>query len=286
MSGDYKVSLLCGLLQVSRSGYYGWQTRQRDPGPRAVANHALRVEIRAAFATHHERYGSPRLARVLASRPSRNRVARLMRLEHLRARQRSKFRVQTTNSRHAHPIAPNRLPDVKVVRPAQVWVTDATAILTRQGWLYVVALLDVFTRRVVGWAMHETLDTPLTVRALAMALARVRPTQPLIVHSDRGSQFASGAYRQALQQADLTASMSRQGNCYDNAFIESFWSSLKYEVVFTRPAFATRDEARTAVFHYIETYYNRVRLHSSLGYRSPVAFESSLTKTNRPNPRP
>jgi len=187
--------------------------------------------------------------------------------------------VQTTNSRHEHPIAPNRLPDVKVVRPAQVWVTDATAILTRQGWLYVVALLDVFTRRIVGWAMHETLDTPLTVRALAMALARVRPTQPLIVHSDRGSQFASGLYRQALQQANLTASMSRKGNCYDNAFIESFWSSLKYEVVFTSPTFATRDEARTAVFHYIETYYNRVRLHSSLGYLSPVPFESSLTTT-------
>jgi putative transposase len=265
MSDDYGVSQLCRLLQVSRSGYYGWQQRGRHPGPRAVENQALRAELRSAFATHQERYGSPRLARVLSSRPSRNRAARLMRLEHLHARQRSKFRVQTTNSRHEHPIAPNRLPDVKVVRPAQVWVTDATAILTRQGWLYVVALLDVFTRRIVGWAMHETLDTPLTVRALAMALARVRPTQPLIVHSDRGSQFASGVYRQALQQANLTASMSRKGNCYDNAFIESFWSSLKYEVVFTSPTFATRDEARTAVFHYIETYYNRVRLHSSLG---------------------
>lgn len=282
MSGDYGIALLCSLLHVSRSGYYGWQLRRRHPGPRARENRALRAEIRTAFATHKERYGSPRLARVLAGKPSRNRVARLMRLEHLQARQRSKFRVKTTNSRHEHPIAPNRLPDVKIVRPAQVWVTDATAILTRQGWLYVVALLDVFTRRVVGWAMHETLDAPLTVRALEMALARVRPTEPLIVHSDRGSQFASAAYRHALQQADLTASMSRKGNCYDNAHIESFWSSLKYEVVFTSPAFATRDEARMAVFHYIETYYNRVRLHSSLGYLSPVAFESSLTKTKSP----
>ena len=282
MSGDYEISLLCSLLNVSRSGYYDWQRRRQHPGPRARENRALRVEIRTAFATHKERYGSPRLARVLAGQPSRNRVARLMRLEHLHARQRSKFRVKTTNSRHEHPIAPNRLPEVKIVRPAQVWVTDATAILTRQGWLYVVALLDVFTRRVVGWAMHETLDTPLTVRALAMALARVRPTQPLIVHSDRGSQFASGGYRQALQQANLTASMSRKGNCYDNAFMESFWSSLKYEVVFTSPPFATRDDARTAVFHYIESYYNRVRLHSSLGYLSPIAFESSLTKTKSP----
>jgi len=160
-------------------------------------------------------------------------------------------------------------------RPDQVWVTDATCVLTGQGWLYVVAVLDVHTRRVIGWAMQEVLDTRLTIAALRMALGQRRPTGPLIVHSDRGAQFASAAYRQVLADHGLLASMSRKGNCYDNAFIESFWSSLKYEVVYHH-RFATRAEARTAIFDYIETFYNRARLHSSLGYVSPITFESQL----------
>ncbi|PZR73750.1 MAG: IS3 family transposase, partial [Chthoniobacterales bacterium] len=157
----------------------------------------------------------------------------------------------------------------------QVWVTDATGVLTAQGWLYLVAVLDVFSRRVVGWAMSPILDTPLALSALRMALNQRRPIGALIVHSDRGSQFASAAYRQLLAQHRLLASMSRKDNCYDNAFIESFWSSLKYELVYHQ-RFTTRAEARTAIFDYIETFYNRIRLHSSLAYLSPINFESQL----------
>jgi len=202
-----------------------------------------------------------------------------MRAERLFARQRSKYRVRTTDSQHGGPIAPNRLQSLTVRRPDQVWVTDATGILTGQGWLYLVAVLDLCSRRVVGWAMHQSLHARLASAALRMALLQRRPRTKLVVHSDRGSQFASGAYRHLLAQHGLVASMSRSGNCYDNAFIESFWSSLKYEVVYHQ-RFASFAEARRAVFHYIETFYNRTRLHSSLAYRSPIAFESQLT----PNP--
>jgi transposase InsO family protein len=160
-------------------------------------------------------------------------------------------------------------------RADQVWVTDATCVLTGQGWLYLVAVLDVYTRRIVGWAMHEHLDARMTIAALQMAITRRRPAPGLILHSDRGAQFASAAYRQVLARHGLLASMSRKGNCYDNAFIESFWSSLKYETVY-RQRFATRAEARTALFDYIEVFYNRTRLHSGLGYMSPITFESQL----------
>ena len=166
-------------------------------------------------------------------------------------------------------------------RRDQVWVTDATCVLTGQGWLYLVALLDVFTRRIVGWAMHESLDAQLVVKALQMAIDQRRPKPALIVHSDRGSQFASDAFRQTLATHKLIPSMSRKANCYDNAFIESFWSSLKYETVYHH-RFATRAEARSALFDYIETFYNRTRLHSSLGYVSPVAFESQQKKNKSP----
>jgi putative transposase len=275
MSGQYKVAWLCEALLVSRSGYYDWQRRRRQPGPRQVENLQLRQRIRLEFARSRDTYGSPRLAQVLGCPGSHNRIARLMRQERIRARQRSKFRVATTNSRHDSPIAPNRILELKAQRPDQVWVTDATCVLTGQGWLYVVAVLDAYTRRVVGWSMGAILDAPMTIAALQMAITRRRPQPGLIVHSDRGAQFASGAYRQVLTAHGLVASMSRKGNCYDNAFIESFWSSLKYETVYHRK-FATRDEARTAIFDYIESFYNRTRLHSSLGYLSPINFESQL----------
>jgi putative transposase len=200
-----------------------------------------------------------------------------MRQERIWARQRSKYRVATTDSRHSDPIAPNRLLGVTATRPDQIWVTDATCVLTGQGWLYVVAVLDIYTRRIVGWSMGQSLDANMATSALLMAIAQRRPPPQLIVHSDRGTQFASALYRQTLAQHRLLASMSRQGNCYDNAYIESFWSSLKYEVVYNQ-RFATRAEARTAIFDYIETFYNRIRLHSSLGYVSPQTFEARLTK--------
>lgn len=275
MSGQYKVAWLCEALLVSRSGYYDWQRRRLQPGPRQAANQQLRQRIRLEFARSRDTYGSPRLAQVLGCPGSHNRIARLMRQERIWARQRSKFRVATTDSRHTSPIAPNRILKCKADRPDQLWVTDATCVLTGEGWLYVVAVLDTYTRRVVGWAMGPILDAPMTIAALRMALSRRRPPPGLIVHSDRGAQFASGAYRQELAAHGLLASMSRKGNCYDNAFIESFWSSLKYETVYHRK-FATREEARTAIFDYIESFYNRTRLHSSLGYVSPITFESQL----------
>ena len=275
MSGQYKVAWLCEALLVSRSGYYHWVERRRQPSPRQLENIHLRERIRAEFARSRETYGSPRLAQALGCPGRRNRIARLMRQERLFARQRSKYRRATTDSRHGGPIAPNRVRDLTVQQPDQVWVTDATCILTGQGWLYLVAVLDICTRRVIGWAMHQILDARLVIAALRMALMQRRPKAALIIHSDRGAQFASAAYRQVLAQHGLTASMSRKGNCYDNAFIESFWSTLKYELVYHH-RFATRAEARTAIFDYIETFYNRTRLHSSLANLSPINYEAKL----------
>jgi putative transposase len=275
MSGQYKVAWLCEALLVSRSGYYDWVERRRQPSARQLENIHLRERIRDEFARSRQTYGSPRLARALGCPGRRNRIARLMRRERIFARQRSKYRPRTTDSRHGGPIAPNRLQNLTIRRPDQVWVSDATCILTAQGWLYLVAVLDVCTRRVVGWAMHQILDARLVIAALRMALLQRRPRGALIVHSDRGMQFASAAYRQVLAQHGLVASMSRKGNCYDNAFIESFWSSLKYELVYHQ-RFPTFTEARSAIFNYIETFYNRTRLHSSLAYLSPAAFESQL----------
>lgn len=273
MSGQYKIAWLCEALLVSRSGYYDWKERRQRPGPRHLESASLRARIREEFARSRQTYGSPRLARVLGCPGRRNRIARLMRAERLFARQRSKYRPHTTDSRHGGPIAPNRIRQLPIKRLNQVWVTDATGVLTGQGWLYLVAVLDLHSRRVVGWAMGPLLDASLAVAALRMALSQRRPAPKLILHSDRGSQFASAAYRKLLLDHGLVASMSRTGNCYDNAFIESFWSSLKYELVYHH-RFATRAEARSAIFNYIETFYNRTRLHSSLAYRSPITFES------------
>jgi putative transposase len=277
MSGQYKVAWLCDALLVSRSGYYHWVERRRQPSPRQLENLHLRERIRAEFARSRQTYGSPRLAHALGCPGRRNRIARLMRAERIFARQRSKYRPRTTDSDHGGPIAPNRLPNLIVHRPDQAWVTDATCILTGQGWLYLVAVLDIWTRRVIGWAMHQILDARLVIAALRMALLQRRPKAALVIHSDRGMQFASAAYRQVLAQHGLIASMSRRGNCYDNAFIESFWSSLKYELVYHQ-RFATLADARNAIFNYIETFYNSTRLHSSLAYRSPIAFESQLNQ--------
>jgi putative transposase len=222
MSGQHKVAWLCEALLVSRSGYYDWKKRSQKPGPRQVENAYLRERIREEFARSRRTYGSPRLAHALGCPGRRNRIARLMRLERIFARQRSKYRVATTDSRHGGPIAPNRVRRLTVQRPDQVWTTDATCVLTGQGWLYLVAVLDVFTRRVIGWAMHQLLDAQLVITALRMALAQRCPHQPLIVHSDRGAQFASAGYRQTLTQHRLLASMSRKGNCYDNGLHRVF----------------------------------------------------------------
>jgi putative transposase len=277
MSGQYKVAWLCEALLVSRSGYYDWKERSRRPGARQVENLRLRQRIREEFMRSRETYGSPRLAHALGCPGRRTRIARLMRAEHLFARQRSKYRPQATDSRHGGPIAPNRIRAVTVQRPNQIWATDATCILTGQGWLYLVVVLDLFSRRVIGWAMHQLLDAPLVSAALRMALSQRRQSSDkLIVHSDQGRQFASGAYRQLLAQNGLIASMSRKGNCYDNAFVESFFSTLKYELVYHH-RFSDLTQARSAIFHYIEVFYNRRRLHSSLSFQTPIAFELKHT---------
>src|SRR5437870_5386399 len=232
MSGQYKVAWLCEALLVSRSGYYDWIKRAAHPGPRQLENTRLRQRIREEFMRSRQTYGSPRLAHVLGCPGRRNRIARLMRLERLFARQRSKYRVATTDSRHGGPIALNRLRNLSVQKPNQVWVSDATGVLTAEGWLYLVCGLDLVRRRVVGWAMSRTLDAPLAILALRMAFSQRRPDPELILHSDRGAQLASTAYRQVLSAHRLLPSMSRKGNCYVNAFIESFWSTLKYELVY------------------------------------------------------
>jgi putative transposase len=275
MSGEHEIGRLCEALMVSRSGYYGWLRRRAAPGKREQENAVLRQRIRDSFERNHRRYGSPRIACDLGCRGRRNRIARLMRLDRLQARQRSKYRVVTTDSQHYDPIAPNRLLEVKAARLNEVWATDVTHIITAEGWIYLTAVLDLHSRRIIGWSMGEILDAKLVVAALRMAIDQRQPTTPVIVHSDRGSQFASGIYRETLAAHGLLASMSRKGNCYDNAFIEAFWSSLKAELMYRR-RFASLAQARSAIFEYIESFYNRRRLHSSLGYRSPLDFEIQL----------
>ena len=223
-------------------------------------------------------YGSPRVHRVLrrqGTRCGRKRVARVMRKEKLQARSRRKFKA-TTDSDHGHPVAPNLLKQsFEVSRPDTVWLGDITYIPTDEGWLYLAVLMDLASRRVVGWSMSESITGELTLAALDMALDRRRPGGGLVHHSDRGSQYACEDYRNALEARGIKRSMSRRGNCYDNAPMESFFSSLKVELTHGR-RFATRGEAQAAIFRYIEVFYNRQRLHSSLGYRSPAEYETSL----------
>lgn len=276
MKSQHAVSLLCELLAVSKSGYYDWQRRRTQPGRRALQNQALRARIKAIHQSSRRTYGSPRVRAVLlqaGQRHGRNRIARLMKEEGLFGRQKRRWRLRTTDSNHAEPIAPNRLalagPPQK---PHQIWVGDITYIQTSEGWLYLAAILDLYTRKIVGWNMSAHIDSALVTGALAMALARSPARRPLIFHSDRGVQYACGPYRAALARAGLFPSMSRKANCYDNAAMESFWSTLKLELVY-RTDFPTHQQARTALFDYIETFYNRQRAHSALGYLSPVDFE-------------
>jgi len=277
MKAKHPVRVLCQTLAVSPSGYYGWQQRRACPGPRALENQTLAKEINAIHVQSRETYGSPRIVQELRKqgrRHGRNRIARLMKQENLCGRQPGRYRVQTTDSKHDEPIAPNRLAQApQATAPNQLWVADITYIETREGWLYLAAILDLYSRRIVGWAMSERIDTTLVLTALGMALLHRQPPAHLLFHSDRGVQYASQDYRQALRRAGLVASMSRQGNCYDNATMESFWSTLKWELVYRRN-FATRSQARNQIFDYIESFYNRQRLHSSLGYLCPVDFEN------------
>ena len=276
MKMDYPVRRLCLYLNVSPSGFYDWQRRQAHPGARALENQSLAREIDQIHTRSRQTYGAPRIQRELRKQGrchGRNRVAQLMKDQGLCGRQKGRYRVQTTDSHHDQPIAPNRLAQApKPTAPNQLWVADITYIATQEGWLYLAAILDLYSRKIVGWAMSQRSDTVLVLEALDMALLHRRPPAKLLLHTDRGVQYASGDYRQALQDAGVIASMSRRGNCYDNATMESFWSTLKLELVY-RCQFDTRRQARTLVFDYIETFYNRQRSHSALGYKSPVDFE-------------
>lgn len=274
---EYTVADLCAALGVSRSGYHAWAGRQA--GPRAQANRRLEAAIAVLFEQSRQSYGSPRMTAALRQSGHKcnpKRVARLMRGKGLKGRLRRRFRVRTTDSRHDQPIAPNRLAAAPApAAPDQVWLTDITYVPTEEGWLYLAGVLDLYSRKVVGWAMGESLAATLPLAALEMALEQRRPDKGLLHHSDRGVQYASQDYRDRLSACGVEASMSRKGNCYDNATMESFWSTLKHELVH-RCRFQTRMQARQSIFEWIEVFYNRTRLHSSLGYKSPVDFENQL----------
>lgn len=270
---SFKVAALCKVLEVSRSGYYAWE--QRVPSARSLEDAKLRVHIAAIHERSRGLYGTPRVhAELRASgfRVSRKRVARLMSELGLESRRKRRFKA-TTDSKHTLPVAENVLDrQFDVDAPNVAWVTDITYVWTSEGWLYLAAILDLFSRRVVGFAMSERIDRQLALDALTAAVGRRLPNVGLVHHSDRGSQYASGDYQDALAEAGVVCSMSRKGNCWDNAVAESFFATLKTELVYLR-RFATRAEAREAIFEFIESFYNRERRHSTLGYLSPVEFE-------------
>jgi putative transposase len=276
LCAEFAITDLCETLAVSRSGYYAWLAAV--PGQRQRANEQLVNKVEKIFHAHQENYGSPRITAELRARGllcNHKRIERLMREEGLRAQSPKRWRVVTTDSDHDHPIAPNRLPEKKVTGPNQAWCVDITYVPTGEGWLYLGGVLDLYSRKIVGWAMENHLQTNLPLAALHMALRQREPGAGLLHHSDRGVQYASQDYRSVLSAFGLEASMSRKANCYDNAAMESFWGTLKNELIHRRK-YATREEARRSIFVWIETYYNRVRLHSSLGYKSPVDFENQL----------
>jgi len=282
--GEHPIRRLCQVLGVSKAGYYAWHARQQQrPSPRAQADAALAQTIQQVHRQSQARYGSPRIHAELQAtgvRCSRKRVARLMRQHQLAGKRRRRFRVVTTDARHAEPVAPNRLQRQFAVStigwPDRVWAADYTFLPTRQGFLYLAVVLDLYSRRVVGWAMRHTQDHGLVLDALAMAVAQRQPRPGLVHHSDRGRQYASTAYQAQLAARGLHPSMSRVGDCWDNAVVESFFASLKTELV-DGADWRTREEARQALFGYLEVWYNRQRRHSTLGYLSPAAFEQRPT---------
>jgi putative transposase len=270
---EFPVTRMCKVLNVSSSGYYAW--RKRPVSAREVANQQLLEKIEVVHTESHETYGSPRVYHELKAQGvacSENRVARLMRLHHIRAKQTKRYKV-TTRRNKAHPVAPNLLKRNFVAhRPDQVWLADITYIPTLEGWLYLATILDLYTRRIVGWAMSDRMTSDLTISALEMAISQRQPDPGLIHHSDQGSQYTDGTYQALLKDHGIRASMNGVGSWYDNAPMESFFGTLKSELVH-HCAYHTRDEAKADLFFYIEAFYNRRRLHSALDYLSPEAYE-------------
>ena len=275
------VSVLCRVLEVTRSGYYAWVAR--GPSDHAADDQKLAPEIAAIHKASGETYGSPRVhAELLANGfdVSRKRVARLMRELGIKSRRKRRFKA-TTDSGHKLPVADNVLDrKFEVDAPDVAWVTDITYVWTDEGWLYLAAILDLFSRRVVGHAMSERIDRALVLQALRDAVGRRLPDDGLLHHSDRGSQYASNDYQDALRDQGVVCSMSRKGNCWDNAVAESFFATLKTECIYGR-RFATRAEAREAIFHFIEVFYNGKRRHSTLGYVSPMEFEMKFIEEKK-----
>lgn len=270
---SFDLAIMLRVLEVSSSGYYAWCGRPTSA--RTVRDELLIEQVRLVHASSRGRYGSPRVhaeLRARGERCSRKRISRLMRQTGLRGKSKRRVR-RTTDSSHALPIAENTLGRAfAATEPNQKWASDITYLWTNEGWLYVAVVLDLFSRRVVGWAMSETLEVSLVLGALRMAVVTRRPLPGLLHHSDRGSQYASRDYQLALQAIGARASMSRRGNCWDNAVCESFFATLKTELDVGR-ALTSRREARHLVFEFIEGFYNRERRHSSLGYESPASFE-------------
>ncbi len=273
----FELGLMCQVLGVSRSGYYAWQ--KRPLGRPSQRREAVVVQMRQCFAESDNTYGSPRICRELKARGEKiceNTVAKYMREGQMRVTPSRKFVPQTTDSDHPHPISPNRLDrEFKAELPDQKWVCDLTYLWTDEGWLYLSVVIDLCSRKVVGWSMDEDLKATGPAAALQMALMHRKPTGDLLHHSDRGVQYACEMYRSLLEEHGLIPSMSRTGNCYDNAVAESFFGTLKTERVHKR-RYRSRNEARADVFHWIECWYNRTRRHSSLGYLSPEAFEAQF----------
>lgn len=270
----FDIRLMCRALEVSSAGYYAW--RSRPESGRAQANRSLLGEIRTTHVESRYTYGSPRICQALRSRGhqvSENRVARLMRGNGIRAKTVKKWKA-TTDSSHRLPVAANTLDrQFAVTSPNRVWAGDITYIWTEQGWLYLACVLDLYSRAVIGWAMGSRLTADLAQEALMMALWRRKPTLGLLHHSDRGVQYASREYQRQLANAGITCSMSRKGNCWDNACVESFFATLKKELVHDR-RYSNREEAKQDIFEYIEVFYNRQRRHTTLGYRTPTEFEA------------
>jgi transposase InsO family protein len=268
----FPVAAMCRVFSVTRQGYYAYLKRQTAKRPAEVE---LQAQIRQAYAEGRGAYGSPRVVAALRNKgvpASKRRVERTMRALGLQGRKRRRFRV-TTQANPAHPVAANLLDrNFTADRPNQRWVTDISYVWTDEGWCYLAVILDLFSRAVVGWALDTTLTTQLPLRALDMAVRRRVPGSSLLHHSDRGCQYTSQEYRRALDDLGIDVSMSRKGNCWDNAVAESFFSTIKAELVHDR-RWVTRLELRAAVFEYIEVFYNRQRLHSTLGYKSPIQFE-------------
>jgi putative transposase len=278
---QYPVEVLCRVMAVARSGFYAWC--HRPASRRAQQNQVLLAQIQDYHRTSDGNYGSPRIHRDLRGqglRVSRHRVARLMRLHGIRGvcRRRTAWRARTVSSA---VVAANVLQrDFIATQPNQKWAGDITYVSTREGWLYLAVLVDLYSRRIVGWAMAERVTTELTRMALTMALQQRRVEGDLLHHSDRGSQYAALLYQQQLTVHGIQCSMSRPGNCWDNAVVESFFASLKTELIYRRQ-FHTRQEAQSAIFTYVEGFYNRRRRHSTLGYLSPVEFERQASLVDR-----